>query len=68
MASEKDPVRPATDEPEGQRGTFETHEPPHKKAGSIPLPKFGSAGGGGLEREPGPETHTHHDSEKDRKG
>jgi YHS domain-containing protein len=36
---------------------FEKHEPPHTKAGGVPLPKFGSAGAGGLEYEPGPEKH-----------
>src|SRR5688500_10569612 len=64
---EANPARYAIDEPEGQQAAFETHEPPHTRMGSGPLRKFGSAGGGGLEREPGPETHVSHASPPDRK-
>lgn len=53
-AFEENPGRYATKEGEGG---FETHEPPHRTIAGVPLPKFGSAGGGGLEREPGPEAH-----------
>lgn len=35
----------------------EKHEPPFTKEGPIVAPKFGSAGSGGLEFEPGPERH-----------
>jgi YHS domain-containing protein len=41
-----------SDEPE-----LEKHEPPFTKKGPIVAPKFGSAGSGGLEFEPGPERH-----------
>lgn len=54
---EERPAAYARDESAGQQAPFETHEPPHAKMGGIPLPKFGSAGAGGLEREPGPEMH-----------
>ncbi|MEW5915961.1 MAG: YHS domain-containing protein [Gemmatimonadota bacterium] len=36
---------------------LEKHEPPFTKKGPIVAPKFGSAGSGGLEFEPGPERH-----------
>jgi P-type Cu+ transporter len=36
---------------------LERHEPPFTKQGPIVAPKFGSAGSGGLEFEPGPERH-----------
>jgi YHS domain-containing protein len=36
---------------------LEKHEEPFTKAGPIVTPKFGSAGSGGLEFEPGPERH-----------
>jgi YHS domain-containing protein len=54
---EQSPARYAMDEPRGRGEAFEKHEPPHTTIGGVPLPKFGSAGAGGLEREPGPETH-----------
>jgi YHS domain-containing protein len=40
--------------------SLETHEPPFTNKG-IPAPKFGSAGSGGAEFEPGPERHTRDD-------
>jgi YHS domain-containing protein len=36
---------------------LERHEPPFTKSGPIVAPKFGSAGSGGAEFEPGPERH-----------
>ena len=36
---------------------YERHEPPHTTTGRMTAPKFGSAGSGGLEYEPGPERH-----------
>ncbi|HEV8150538.1 MAG TPA: heavy metal-binding domain-containing protein [Gemmatimonadales bacterium] len=39
----------------GAAGT-EQHEPPYTKSGGIVAPKFGSAGSGGAEYEPGPES------------
>lgn len=36
---------------------LEKHEPPFTNKG-IPAPKFGSAGSGGAEFDPGPERHT----------
>lgn len=39
-------------------GGLERHEPPHTTTGFMTAPKFGSAGSGGLEYEPGPERHT----------
>ena len=36
---------------------LERHEPPFTKSGPVVAPKFGSAGSGGLEFEPGPERH-----------
>lgn len=36
---------------------LERHEAPFTKSGPIAAPKFGSAGSGGLEFEPGPERH-----------
>jgi YHS domain-containing protein len=41
---------------------MERHEPPHTTTGSFTAPKFGSAGSGGLEYEPLPESH---DEERD---
>lgn len=64
---EESPERYALEDPHGQQPTFETHEPPHTTIAGVPLPKFGSAGGGGLEREPGPETHVKEPIPKDRK-
>ena len=46
---------------------FEKHDPPHTKLGGVPLPRFGSAGAGGLEYEPGPEKHVTEPVGKDRK-
>src|SRR5687768_8756642 len=51
----------------GGEAAFEEHDPPHVKAGGVPLPKFGSAGAGGLEYEPGPERHTRNSDRKSRK-
>jgi YHS domain-containing protein len=40
---------------------FEKHEPPYTVSEKgITAPKFGSAGSGGLEHEPGPERHDRH--------
>lgn len=36
---------------------LERHEPRFTKQGPVVAPKFGSAGSGGLEFEPGPERH-----------
>jgi YHS domain-containing protein len=36
----------------------ERHEPPYTAGERMAAPKFGSAGSGGLEHEPGPERHT----------
>jgi Cu+-exporting ATPase len=36
---------------------LERHEPPFTVSHGITAPKFGSAGSGGLEHEPGPERH-----------
>lgn len=38
-------------------GEEEKHEQPFTKKGPIVSPKYGSAGSGGLEFEPGPERH-----------
>lgn len=35
----------------------ERHEPPYTSTEHMAAPKFGSAGSGGLEHEPGPERH-----------
>ena len=35
----------------------ERHEPPYTATKHTAAPKFGSAGSGGLENEPGPERH-----------
>jgi len=40
---------------------MERHEPPFTVSeGGMAAPKFGSAGSGGAELEPGPERHTKH--------
>jgi Cu+-exporting ATPase len=36
---------------------LERHEPPYTASEHMAAPKFGSAGSGGLENEPGPERH-----------
>ena len=61
---EQTPARYAEGTARGE-AEFEKHEPPHTKMGGLPLPKFGSAGAGGLEYEPGPEKHV---ADPDRKG
>jgi len=38
----------------------EKHEPPFTATKHMVAPKFGSAGSGGLEDEPGPERHIKH--------
>ncbi|MGQ0642730.1 MAG: YHS domain-containing protein [Gemmatimonadaceae bacterium] len=48
------PADARADDPEPE---LEKHEPPFTKKGPIVAPKFGSAGSGGLEFEPGPERH-----------
>ena len=49
-AFEADPARYAP-------GEAERHEPRSTVSGPFAAPKFGSAGSGGLEDEPGPERH-----------
>ncbi|HET6578726.1 MAG TPA: YHS domain-containing protein [Gemmatimonadales bacterium] len=49
-AFQADPGRYAGAEPE-------RHEPPYTVSHHVTAPKFGSAGSGGLEDEPGPERH-----------
>jgi YHS domain-containing protein len=44
-------------DPERYAGGVERHEPPYTATGKLAAPKFGSAGSGGLENEPIPETH-----------
>ncbi len=44
-------------EPQRYTTNLERHEPPYTKTGPFVVPKFGSAGSGGLEDEPGPEQH-----------
>ena len=41
--------------PEGQADGDETANPPRTTTGDMTAPKFGSAGSGGAELEPGPE-------------
>ncbi|MGH7713305.1 MAG: YHS domain-containing protein [Gemmatimonadaceae bacterium] len=48
---------PADSSPTDEEPELEKHEPPFTKKGPIVAPKFGSAGSGGLEFEPGPERH-----------
>lgn len=38
-------------------GDVEKHDPTFQESGGVVTPKFGSAGSGGLEFEPGPERH-----------
>ncbi len=45
------------EDPEGHLRGAERHEPPYTATDGMAAPKFGSAGSGGLEHEPGPETH-----------
>lgn len=42
----------------GAPSDVERHEPPRTTTGGLTAPKFGSAGSGGAELEPGPEQHT----------
>ena len=44
-----------TPAPDQQADGDETAEPPHTTTGKVTAPKFGSAGSGGAELEPGPE-------------
>ncbi len=44
-------------EPDRYAGEPERHEPPYTLGRHLTAPKFGSAGSGGLENEPGPERH-----------
>jgi YHS domain-containing protein len=44
-------------EPQRYTANLERHEPPYTKTGGFVAPKFGAAGSGGLEDEPGPEMH-----------
>jgi P-type Cu+ transporter len=41
----------------GRYAEREHHEPPYTASERMAAPKFGSAGSGGLEDEPGPERH-----------
>ncbi len=41
--------------PDQQADGAESAEPPHTTTGNVTAPKFGSAGSGGAELEPGPE-------------
>lgn len=41
----------------GRYADTEQHEPPYTATEHMTAPKFGSAGSGGLENEPGPERH-----------
>jgi YHS domain-containing protein len=43
--------------PDRYAGDRERHEPPYTLTRHMTAPKFGSAGSGGLENEPGPERH-----------
>ncbi|HEX6104758.1 MAG TPA: YHS domain-containing protein [Gemmatimonadales bacterium] len=45
------------EDPDRYLGGFERHEPPYTAGEKSAAPKFGSAGSGGLEHEPGPEIH-----------
>ena len=47
----------AADEAPPSDSGLEKHETPFTKKGPFVAPKFGSAGSGGLEFEPGPERH-----------
>jgi YHS domain-containing protein len=47
----------AADSRTDEERELEKHEPPFTKKGPVVAPKFGSAGSGGLEFEPGPERH-----------
>jgi P-type Cu+ transporter len=42
----------------GRYADREDHEPPYTAGEHMAAPKFGSAGSGGLENEPGPERHS----------
>ena len=44
-------------DPDRYAGERERHEPPYTLSRHMTAPKFGSAGSGGLEDEPGPERH-----------
>lgn len=41
--------------PAAEADTGRTQNPPHTTTGKVTSPKFGSAGSGGAELEPGPE-------------
>ena len=56
-AFEADPARYAGSAKAGGGFEPERHEPPHTTTGKFTAPKFGSAGSGGAEFEPGPERH-----------
>ena len=45
------------EDPDRYAGERERHEPPYTVSHNLTAPKFGSAGSGGLENEPGPERH-----------
>jgi YHS domain-containing protein len=44
-------------DPDRYREPEERHEPPYTVSRHMTAPKFGSAGSGGAEYEPGPERH-----------
>lgn len=50
-------ARSAASSPADTKSGTEQHEQNITKAGGIVAPKFGSAGSGGAEYEPGPERH-----------
>ncbi len=54
MANAKKKVHIKITEPKG-KAKERTPNPPRTTKGKITAPKFGSAGSGGLELEPGPE-------------
>jgi Cu+-exporting ATPase len=57
-AFEADPARYARSAARaGREFEPERHEPPRTTTGPFTAPKFGSAGSGGAEFEPGPERH-----------
>ncbi len=56
---EADPAQYGDEHAAHDRFVPERHEPPHTTTGRFTVPKFGSAGSGGLEYEPLPEAHDH---------
>lgn len=50
-------ARSFLEDPDRYAGERERHEPPYTVSRHMAAPKFGAAGSGGLENEPGPERH-----------